>query len=84
MKINQTELAAFAENAPRAEVIRQGDVTTVYSGTPTANDPAKADTCQWAVQRTVVTRQGSVTLVETTWGHGLWADRATLEYLYEP
>ena len=84
MKINQTELAAFAENAPRAEVITSGATTTVYSGIPANPDPAKADTCLWTICRTVVTRQGSTTSVETTWARGLWADRSTLNYLYEP
>lgn len=84
MKINQTELAAYAENAPRAEVSSSGGRTTVYSGVPSDPDPANADRCLWTIQRTVVSKAGGTTSVETTWAHGLWADRASLGYRFEP
>ncbi len=82
MKINQTELAAYAENAPRAEVTKQGSDTVVYSGTPADPDPANADRCQWTVCRTVVSKANGATTVETTWARGPWADRASLDYMY--
>lgn len=82
--INQTEAACFAENAALTEVITANGITTVYSGTPSIKDPAKADSGTWTICRTIVTKnnQNGATCVETAWAIGSWNDRATLTYKY--
>ncbi len=82
--INQTEAACFAENAALTEVITANGITTVYSGTPSIKDPAKADSGTWTISRTVVTTnaQTKAIMVETRWGKGRWEDRDKLNYNY--
>lgn len=80
--INQTEAAAFAENAARTEVTDDNGTTVVYSGTPHQKDPDRADDGDWTISRTTVSQANGATLVDTQWATGHWEDRQTLTYKY--
>lgn len=81
--INQMEAAAFAENAARQEVVTgQNGTVTVYSGTPDLKDPAVAEQGDWEISRTIVQKSNGNIVIETTWAHGSWDDRASLTYKY--
>lgn len=81
--INQSEKAAFADNAARTEIVRNGeDETIIYEGTPSESDPALADASPWTIARTVVTEKGDETRIETRWAEGLWENRKELTYKY--
>lgn len=81
--INQTEMAAFADNAARTEVTQSGGATVVYGGTPDIDDPSRADQGEWTICRTTVRQQNGTTLVETAWAKGRWDERASLTYKYQ-
>lgn len=80
--INQTEAAAFAENAARTEVTDDNGITVVYSGTPHQKDPDRADDGRWVIKRTSITDDRTSTRIEVAWAEGSWADRASLTYQY--
>lgn len=80
---NQSEKAAFADNAARTEIVSDGaGATVIYEGTPSASDPALADASPWTISRTVVTENGDSTLIDTRWAEGRWDDREKLTYKY--